>query len=173
LQKPGRIPTTGPRRYCMASKGILCFLLFFSIARAQNLPAVMLRDLAGHQRSFASWVASGPIIVNFWATYCDPCRKEIPELKDVSRQTGLPLRLISVDPAGRENLVRRQAKEQQMESLILLDRYNNVLKLLKMDDGLPVTLLIHKGKILFSARGYDAGSTARLKKTICQRLNAC
>ncbi|MBE7437000.1 MAG: TlpA family protein disulfide reductase [Spirochaetales bacterium] len=151
----------------------LCLLLFSTVVQARDLPAVVLRDLMGRQGSFPSFVTPGPVIVNFWATYCEPCRKEIPELRELARQKAVTVRFISVDSASRENLVRVQAKEQGIELLTLLDRYNNVLKLLKIQDGLPVTLLIHRGKIVYSATGYDGSSTAKLKQAICTHLNAC
>lgn len=44
-----------------------------------ELPDIRLPDLAGQERSLAEW-AGQPMIVNFWATWCPPCLKEIPLL---------------------------------------------------------------------------------------------
>jgi thiol-disulfide isomerase/thioredoxin len=46
---------------------------------ADSLPAVVLPDLAGTPTSLASW-AGRPLIINFWATWCGPCLREIPLL---------------------------------------------------------------------------------------------
>ena len=47
----------------------------------ENLPDFTLEDLGGGTRSIRSW-PDNALIINFWATWCAPCRREIPLLKD-------------------------------------------------------------------------------------------
>ena len=49
-------------------------------ALADALPDFSLADLDGESRSIRSWPGK-PLIVNFWATWCAPCLREIPLLK--------------------------------------------------------------------------------------------
>lgn len=51
------------------------------------LPDFTLTDIAGSPRSIRSWTGKS-MIVNFWATWCAPCRREIPLLKDLQQQRG-------------------------------------------------------------------------------------
>ena len=44
-------------------------------------PAFSLPDMAGASRDFAEWQGTHRLL-NFWATWCAPCRREIPLLKD-------------------------------------------------------------------------------------------
>ncbi len=46
----------------------------------RTLPDFSMPDLAGTQTSIRSWPGK-PLIVNFWATWCAPCLREIPMLK--------------------------------------------------------------------------------------------
>ncbi len=52
---------------------------------ADAVPDVSLADRAGVQRKLSDWKGQ-PVLINFWATWCAPCRKEIPLLKEL-RQT--------------------------------------------------------------------------------------
>jgi thiol-disulfide isomerase/thioredoxin len=47
---------------------------------AAGLPDVVLSDLAGAPTALSSY-AGQPLLINFWATWCAPCRREIPLLK--------------------------------------------------------------------------------------------
>jgi thiol-disulfide isomerase/thioredoxin len=48
---------------------------------ADQLPEFMLENLAGEPQSIASWPGK-PLLINFWATWCAPCLREIPMLKE-------------------------------------------------------------------------------------------
>lgn len=52
---------------------------------SQPLPAFSLPDLSGKQRSISEWRGK-LLIINFWATWCPPCRKEIPEFIKLQEQ---------------------------------------------------------------------------------------
>src|SRR6185295_7334386 len=52
-----------------------------------KLPDFTLGDLDGKPRSILSWPGKS-MIVNFWATWCAPCRREIPLLRELQKQHG-------------------------------------------------------------------------------------
>jgi thiol-disulfide isomerase/thioredoxin len=54
---------------------------------AATLPEFSLGNLAGEQQSIRSWPGK-PLLINFWATWCAPCLREIPMLKEL--QTARP-----------------------------------------------------------------------------------
>ena len=51
----------------------------------QSIPDLRLPDLAGTRRSLRSF-GSRPLIINFWATWCAPCRHEIPLLRELRQR---------------------------------------------------------------------------------------
>jgi len=64
-----------------------------------ELPAVRLEDLAGEMRSLSEW-ADGPLVINFWATWCAPCLREMPLLEtawNYRKPDGLTIVGIAVD----------------------------------------------------------------------------
>jgi thiol-disulfide isomerase/thioredoxin len=54
-------------------------------ALAETLPSFQLADRDGTMRSLADWPEKS-LIVNFWATWCAPCRREIPLLQKLQRE---------------------------------------------------------------------------------------
>ncbi|MBN1237875.1 MAG: TlpA family protein disulfide reductase [Gammaproteobacteria bacterium] len=52
---------------------------------ADELPEFSLENLDGERQSIATW-AGRPLIVNFWATWCAPCLREIPMLKTLQEE---------------------------------------------------------------------------------------
>ena len=55
---------------------------------ARNAPDFALPDLEGRMRMSDEW--DGRVrVVNFWATWCPPCRKEIPLLKEIQSEYGM------------------------------------------------------------------------------------
>lgn len=101
-----------------------------------------LRDLHGNQVSLRQF-SGQPVVVNFWATWCPPCRAEVPHLVEAYEREGgeVVFLAISVDePAG---TVRRFAEKNGMPFIILLDDGGKVASNHKVR-GIPVTLFISR-----------------------------
>jgi thiol-disulfide isomerase/thioredoxin len=71
---------------------------------AERLPEFSLEALAGGPQSISSWPGK-PLLINFWATWCGPCVREIPMLKEF--QTGSPeLQVVGIALDKREPVVK-------------------------------------------------------------------
>jgi thiol-disulfide isomerase/thioredoxin len=74
------------------------------------LPDFTLADLDGNPRSIRSWPGKS-MIVNFWATWCAPCRREIPLLKELQQtRTSEGFQVVGVAVDVREDVLK-YAKE--------------------------------------------------------------
>jgi thiol-disulfide isomerase/thioredoxin len=51
----------------------------------EELPTIAMPDTSGNVRKLSEW-RGRPLVVNFWATWCDPCRREIPLLKKLRHE---------------------------------------------------------------------------------------
>lgn len=69
-------------------------------------PEVSLADRDGRIRSLSEW-GGKPAIINFWATWCAPCRREIPMLNDLARDPAVSeFALIGIAIDFREDVLR-------------------------------------------------------------------
>ncbi len=88
-------------------------------ASGQQLPDASLPDLKGQTQSLNQWQGQ-KLLVNFWATWCAPCRKEMPDLvrwQNELMKKGLQVIGIAVDDA---DSVRAYLKESPVNYPILL-----------------------------------------------------
>lgn len=112
------------------------------------------------------------VIVNFWSTWCGPCRQEMPRLDELYskyRRAGLVLLGISID-------YQRERASEMAETLkvaypVLFDELRSVSRAYGVDD-LPVTLLIDRqGVIRFVSEGYKPGYENRYAEQLRELLN--
>jgi thiol-disulfide isomerase/thioredoxin len=72
----------------------------------ETLPAITMPDRDGVSRRLADWKGR-PLIVNFWATWCGPCREEIPLLKELRNQRARDrLEIVGIAIDRREDVLK-------------------------------------------------------------------
>ncbi len=90
------------------------------------------------------------VLLNVWATWCPPCRTEIPELQAIHTRyqpRGLELVGVSVDAAGSEGAIREFMKDFAMTFPVWLDPAERVSARFLVV-GVPATFLIDRDGIL-------------------------
>lgn len=90
-------------------------------AQFKKAPSFTLKDIYGKEVSLSSY-KNKVILLNFWATWCPPCRMELPHLKDISKEYGdknLQVIGISVDQA-KVDVVKKYAEKNKINFPILM-----------------------------------------------------
>lgn len=137
---------------------ILIFILLTFISGNANLafaetagslaPDFILNDINGKKITFSD--SRGKVILlNFWATWCVPCREELPSLNNLYlelKDKGLLVLAISVDIS--EKPVRSFVSEKRIVFPILIDKDKEVYFDKYAVFGLPTTFLIDKNGII-------------------------
>lgn len=112
-------------------------------------PAYATRSLEGDSVSLAGHRGK-VVLLNIWATWCHPCRAEIPELRKLHEQyrdKGLELIGVSVDTDGTDDTIRSFMKDFQMTFPIWRDPDERTSALFHTV-GVPATFLIDRQGIL-------------------------
>ena len=115
-----------------------------------EIPEFTLTSLDGNEISSHSYRGT-PVVLNFWATWCGPCRQEIPTLQAIDRGAAAKVVAIAVDDEG-EELVRPFAAQHGIDYEVLLGD----MKLLERFNGyaIPYTLVLDSSlKIVRMHRG--------------------
>ena len=97
--------------------------------------------------------SEGSYILNFWATYCPPCEREMPAFEAAyATLQAQNIELYAVNVEEPTKLVNRYLAQFNLSFSILLDR-NGELKEAYEILTLPTTLFVKDGKVVYTAKG--------------------
>jgi len=118
-------------------------------------PALKLKDLEGRLQDLAQ-LKGRVVLINFWATWCPPCRREMPSMERLSQALkGEAFSMLAVDVGEDADTIEAFAGQLDTPPTfpILLDTTSRAMQAWKVA-GLPTTFLVDKqGRIVASAIG--------------------
>ena len=121
--------------------------------RHKPTPALTLRLLDGSAWTLAAQ-RGHPVLLNFWATWCEPCREEMPALAQLAeREQASGLRVVAVNYREAEAAVRRFVETTSLALPVALDADGTVAKLFDAH-AFPTTVAIDAGgRVRFAVMG--------------------
>lgn len=134
-----------------------------------EVPNFTLKDLAGKDVSLADLRAKGPVLVDFWATWCKPCMREIAHLEELRKlhgPRGLQVVGVSVDDTRSVAKVKSFVKTHDLGFTVLLDSNQRILKLLQ---GITVPYMVvvaPSGERVYAHSGYREGDEKELARVV-------
>jgi thiol-disulfide isomerase/thioredoxin len=148
-----------PLRFAAAAALLVCVLAPAS-AFARQAPSFSVKTLEGNPLRLTD-LRKKPVILDFWATWCGPCRASMPHLSAMQaryEKQGLTVIGLSVDDGGPQNVRKFAAKlgvkfTLAMANDEILDAYGPIR-------SIPTTFFINrKGEIIRRVVGYIDGET--------------
>ncbi len=139
----------------------LCVLAATSLASSgltgQVAPDFALKSSSGDNLRLSEY-RGDVVMVNFWATWCGPCRQEMPlldELYSRYERVGFSLLGVNIDDDSRKAM--NMVSDLGVSFPVLFDARKEVSKLYKVE-AMPVTVLIDReGTIRYVHHGYKPG----------------
>jgi len=127
----------------------------FEVAAHPQAPDFFLEDMDGKKRHLSD-LRGKVVLVNFWATWCPPCRREMPSIERLSQALkGRDFEILAVNVAEDIDMVNSFTSTLDMEPTfpIVFDKDSSVLKSWPVM-GLPTTFVLDKnGRIVYRAVG--------------------
>lgn len=122
----------------------------------QNAPKLSLRDLDDRKRQLAQ-LEGKVVVVNFWATWCGPCRGEMPELTKVHaeyRDRGVEFIGAANETRAARDTVRAFVRDLEIRFPIWLEASLDHLEAFGVAPALPATVIVDRqGRVAARIRG--------------------
>ena len=141
------------------------------IAVGEPMPAYTAKLLDGSDYDVAS-ERGNVVMINLWATWCGPCRYEIPELEKLHKDHAaarFKVVGVSVDEGG-DQVVKDFVEEQKMTYPVVLDPEGRLATMLDTTI-LPTTILVDRqGKVVWKKLGVVSASDVEMMSAIEKAL---
>jgi len=135
--------------------------------------SLRLNRIDGKKIQLKKYLDSGPILINFWATWCGPCKKEMIHLDRFSRQfkkNDFSILSISIDTQRSLSEVKRYVRSKKYDFEVFIDPNQQIFKRLN-GNIMPTNLLIDKnGQVVWMHYGYMPGDEEVMEQEIARLL---
>ena len=141
-------------------------LLLGASTTPQALPDLVLPELHGEERSLAQWQSEGPMLLDFWATWCVPCRAAFPHyarLAERYAEQGFRVVTVSQDQPGQHKRIAPLLEKLGVSLPVLLDAKGELGQAMGVL-SLPTALLIDaQGQVVYRHVGFLPGDERALE----------
>jgi cytochrome c biogenesis protein CcmG/thiol:disulfide interchange protein DsbE len=145
---------------------------FISTSVAQNsegrtIPAADVKTIDGKTINTSKFSNDGkPMIIDFWATWCKPCKKELDAISenyaDWQKETGVKLIAIATDDSRSSAKVGTDVKSKGWEYEVYIDENQDFKRVMNVGDIPHVFIINGKGEIVWQHNGYVDGDENHL-----------
>lgn len=147
---------------------LACSLSVTAAAAAATGPApdFTLKSLGGKNLKLSE-MAGNVVLINFWASWCGPCRQEMPLLNDLhNKYKPLGFTVLGVNVEEHADSARGFLSDFPVDFPVLLDNRNKVSKLYNVV-AMPTTVVVDRdGNMRFLHKGYKSGDEEKYRQMV-------
>ena len=133
-------------------------------------PDFELESLKGESIRLSDHLGKDVVLLDFWATFCDPCLAAMPHLDELYKKhkdDGFVIFGISIDGPDSVAQVKAEVAKLGVTFPILLDQESRVVKLYNPKTSAPYSVLIGKnGGIIAKKEGYTTGDSSSIDRDV-------
>jgi peroxiredoxin len=139
------------------------------VGKGQKAPDFSLPTLSGPKLSLSS-LRGSVVIIDFWAQWCEPCKKELPELQKLAKEFGdKDVVILAVNLDKTKENAQRLAHQLGLTIPVLLDPSGSVAGMYDLPK-MPTSFLVDKrGIVRYVHEGFDGSADVdRFRKEISE-----
>jgi cytochrome c biogenesis protein CcmG/thiol:disulfide interchange protein DsbE len=151
----------------IATALLLCSQFGYGQLGKFTVPSVNIKDLKGSMINTGTFNNDGkPMIINFWATWCMPCKRELNNIAEVYidwvEETGVKLIAISIDDARSESRVIPYVNGADWDYEVYIDSNADFKRAMNVNN-VPHTFLVDgEGNVVWQHNNYAPGDEDEL-----------
>jgi thiol-disulfide isomerase/thioredoxin len=147
--------------------------LSISFVMAQTIPNFTIELLDGTKVKSETLFEKGPVFIDFWATWCQPCLRSMPKWSDLSEKyPDMQFYAISIDRPRDKAKVTNQVRTAKYAFNVGFDPNRELANLFNVGETIPqLFILSQTGEILFRKSGYNNGDEVAVEEAIKRILN--
>lgn len=133
--------------------------------------AVVLEDLDGQPVDLGAWVGGGPVLLEFWATWCPVCQALQPHLDEAHARYGDRVRFAAVAVGVNQSLrsIRRHLEDHPLPYPMLWDGRGRATRAYRAPTTGYIVILDADGKVAYTGVGEDQDLEAALRRVTARR----
>jgi cytochrome c biogenesis protein CcmG/thiol:disulfide interchange protein DsbE len=128
-----------------------------------------LTGLDGKRIPLDTLLTKGPVVLNFWATWCGPCRVEMPQLQKVYLEMEgkrVSFAAVSLDRGMKREVLENFLKGRGIVVPVYRDESGNLAKTFGVA-AIPATFVLGPGgEVIYRTKGYHPGDEILLRKKV-------
>ena len=147
----------------------------FETRAASPAPELKAHDLAGASKTLADYRGK-VVLLNFWATWCPPCQREMPSLERLrTKMAGRPLEIVAISSAETPDEVKTYLTKMKLGFPVLVDADSSNTRRWKVF-ALPTTFVLDaEGRVRHVLTGpaeWDEGEALAVAESMLAELPA-
>ncbi|HZK76311.1 MAG TPA: TlpA disulfide reductase family protein [Candidatus Kapabacteria bacterium] len=133
-----------------------------------------VRTVTGDEVNFGTYLGKGPLLVSFWALWCEPCKQEMKAFKVLTDRfisEGVHMVAINTDQVRSVAKVRAFVATQRLDFPVLLDPDGDIARDIFSMESLPYSLILMPDGSVYSKHiGYTAGDEQATEKELVELI---
>jgi thiol-disulfide isomerase/thioredoxin len=138
------------------------------IKRGSAAPGAVLEKLDGTSVDLKSYIGKGPVLLEFWATWCPNCKALEPAMHAAAKKYAGKIKLVGVAVSVNQSVerVKAYAEKHELPLEVLWDRKGYASDAYEVPATSYIVIIDAKGKVVYTGVGGDQDIDTAIKKAL-------